>query len=205
MPVSFAPSCAGISKLERVRSSEITKDYQRCILAQRVPVAASIEFTMRCSLHSAHCYCPLGNRERELDTEEVKAVFDGLTSMGTFFLLMTGGDPLPREDFPELYRYAKQRGMLVSICTNGTLVTDDFPGILWTKRDQISKCGHCAHRSTCSNCPGVALWETRSSDSHVDFACHLSELRAKRYAGDAVETRGGRLPPRGERLWAGAG
>jgi hypothetical protein len=33
----------------------------------------------------------------------------------------------------------------------------------------------------------VALWETRSSDSHVDFACHLSELRAKRYGGDAVE------------------
>jgi hypothetical protein len=139
--VSFAPSRARISKLERVRSSEITKDYQRRILAQRVPVAASIELTMRCNLHCAHCYCPLGNRVRELDTEEVKAVFDGLTSMGTFF--------------------------------------------------------HCAHRSTCSNCPGVALWETRSSDSHVDFACHLSELRAKRYAGDAVETRGGRLPPPG--------
>jgi MoaA/NifB/PqqE/SkfB family radical SAM enzyme len=83
MRVSCALSSAGASKLERVRSSEITKDYQRRILAQRVPVAASIELTTRCNLHCAHCYCPPGDREKEFDTEEVKAVFDGLTSIPT--------------------------------------------------------------------------------------------------------------------------
>ena len=102
--VSFALSSAGASKLERVRSSEITKDYQRRILAQRVPVAASIELTMRCNLHCAHCYCPPGDRGRELDTDEIKGVFDRMAEMGTLFLLMTGGDPLLRKDFPKIGR-----------------------------------------------------------------------------------------------------
>lgn len=65
-------------------------------------------------------------RSSELDTAEVEAVFDALAAMGTVFLLMTGGDPLLRRDFPALYRYAKQRGMLVTVYTKGALVTDEI-------------------------------------------------------------------------------
>jgi radical SAM protein with 4Fe4S-binding SPASM domain len=66
---------------------------------------------------------------------------------------------------------------------------DDFPEILSTKRGEASKCGDCARRSTCDNCPGMALWETRSSHSQVDFACHLSDARAKTFGAAAGETR----------------
>ena len=59
----------------------------------------------------------------------------------------------------------------------------EFPEILSIKREEGSKCGGCAHRTTCNNCPGMALWETQSNQSHVDFACELSEVRSRSYQG----------------------
>ena len=64
---------------------------------------------------------------------------------------------------------------------------EDFPAILAIEREEASKCGGCAHRVSCNNCPGMALWETRSNQSHVEFACQLSTVRAKTYAGALAE------------------
>jgi radical SAM protein with 4Fe4S-binding SPASM domain len=358
---------AGIAErpLERVRSTDLTRDYKRRIVSERTPVSASIELTYRCNLHCGHCYCPPGERSAELSTAEVKAVFDELASLGTLFLLITGGDPLLRKDFPELYRHAKELGLLVTVFTNGTLIDEriaalwrelppylveislygltrevyekvvavpgsyerclegigrvladghplalkcpvtrdnaheipgiaqlakdlgvdfrydpvilatmegkththafrlaaeevvafeardpekdrayrrwhadeskpaptsealfscgagknslhvdpygnvqvclmvknfrhslrerplgaiyreEFPRILSIRRETSSKCGSCASRSTCNNCPGMALWETQRSDAHVDFLCALTAVRERTYPGAA--------------------
>jgi len=39
---------------------------------------------------------------------------------------LTGGEPLLRKDFGELYSHAKKNGMLVTVFSNGTLITDDI-------------------------------------------------------------------------------
>jgi MoaA/NifB/PqqE/SkfB family radical SAM enzyme len=39
-------------------------------------------------------------------------------------MLLTGGEVLSRADFPEIYRHAKRRGMLLTVFTNGTLLAD---------------------------------------------------------------------------------
>ena len=44
---------------------------------------------------------------------------------GCLYLLLTGGEPLLREDFPEIYTFAKHNGFLVTVFTNGTLLTDN--------------------------------------------------------------------------------
>jgi radical SAM protein with 4Fe4S-binding SPASM domain len=49
---------------------------------------------------------------------------DELVEAGTLFVLFTGGEVLVRPDFPEFYRYAVDRGLIVTVFTNGTLVTD---------------------------------------------------------------------------------
>ena len=128
--MNFARSHARVPRLESVPSHALTRDYKRRIVEERVPVSASIELTMRCNLHCGHCYCPPGDRASELSTEEIRRLFDELAGMGTLFLLMTGGDPLLRKDFPALYRHAKELGMLVTVFTNGTLV-DDRIAALW--------------------------------------------------------------------------
>jgi radical SAM protein with 4Fe4S-binding SPASM domain len=96
---------------------------------KRIPLDASIDLTYRCNNKCVHCYCNLPERDvtaksNELNTEEVKKLFDGLASLGTLWLLITGGEPLLREDFEEIYIYAKKKGFLITFFTNGTLIED---------------------------------------------------------------------------------
>ncbi len=97
--------------------------------ARRVPLNATVELTYRCNNNCVHCYCSLPASHRkamstELSTEEVKTLFDELASMGCLWLLITGGEPLLRRDFAEIYLYAKRKGFLISLFTNGTLIDE---------------------------------------------------------------------------------
>lgn len=98
---------------------------------QHQPTSASIELTERCNLNCIHCY--LGdqqqlrnNRLKELDTQQWYDLLDQIAAVGCLDLLITGGDPLLRKDFAEIYTYAKYRGFLITIFTNGTLLTDQI-------------------------------------------------------------------------------
>ena len=96
---------------------------------KRIPLDASLDFTYRCNNKCVHCYCNLPANDRkaardELTTEEIKRLLDDLASMGTLWLLITGGEPLLRPDFEEVYLHAKKKGFLITCFTNGTLVDD---------------------------------------------------------------------------------
>jgi radical SAM protein with 4Fe4S-binding SPASM domain len=97
----------------------------------RVPLYGSIDLTHRCNLRCVHCY--LGdkgnsrrNRKQELGTSQWISIIDEITKAGCLNLLLTGGEPLLREDFNEIYRRAKTNGLLVTVFTNGTLITDSI-------------------------------------------------------------------------------
>jgi radical SAM protein with 4Fe4S-binding SPASM domain len=102
---------------------------------ERVPLQVSIEVTRRCPLECLHCYnnLPMGDvdaRRRELSTEEHFRVLDELVEMGCFWVLFTGGEIFARKDFLEIYTYAKQKGFLVTLFTNGTLITEQIADYL---------------------------------------------------------------------------
>jgi radical SAM protein with 4Fe4S-binding SPASM domain len=108
------------------------------VRAGRVPLRGSIELTHRCNLACVHCYVnlPAADRaaqRREMTTDEVKRVLDELAELGLLGLTLTGGEPLLRPDFAELYAYAHDRGILVSVYTNATLITDRIVE-LWQER-----------------------------------------------------------------------
>lgn len=110
---------------------EYMQQFRKKITEQRVPLSGSIDLTHRCNLRCVHCY--LGNqediakkRDQELNTEQWISIIDEITEAGCLYLLITGGDPLLRKDFVQIYRHAKQNGLLVTIFTNGTLVTDEL-------------------------------------------------------------------------------
>lgn len=97
--------------------------------ARRIPIEGTIETTFRCNLACVHCYVnePAGAKEieeRELPLERLKQLVDEIVEEGCLFVLFTGGEVLVRPDFPELYLYARSRGLLVTIFTNGTMITD---------------------------------------------------------------------------------
>ncbi|MGA8764194.1 MAG: radical SAM protein [Candidatus Sulfotelmatobacter sp.] len=104
-------------------------------LGQRAPLQVSIEVTRRCPLECLHCYnnLPMGDvdaRRRELSKEEHFRVLDELAEMGCFWLLYTGGEIFARKDFLEIYSYAKQKGFLITLFTNGTLITEKIADYL---------------------------------------------------------------------------
>jgi radical SAM protein with 4Fe4S-binding SPASM domain len=96
---------------------------------RRLPLQGTIETTFRCNLACAHCYVnkPAGSqeeRERELPLARLQELIDEIVEQGCLEVLFTGGEVLVRPDFPELYLYAVRRGLLVTVFTNGTLVTE---------------------------------------------------------------------------------
>ncbi len=96
---------------------------------RRIPLQGTIETTFRCNLNCVHCYVnePASSREEidlELSLDRLKGLVDEIVEEGCLFLLVTGGEALLRPDFPELYLHAIRRGLLVTVFTNGTLVTD---------------------------------------------------------------------------------
>jgi radical SAM protein with 4Fe4S-binding SPASM domain len=96
---------------------------------ERIPIGGGFELTHRCNLACVHCYVNLpandrGARQRELTTDEVYRVLDQLAEAGTLWLTLTGGEPLLRPDFCDIYAYAQTLGLVLTVYTNATLVTD---------------------------------------------------------------------------------
>ncbi|MFC1857290.1 radical SAM protein [Thermodesulfobacteriota bacterium] len=87
-----------------------------------------IELTERCNNNCIHCYINLPAEDitaksRELSTEEIKETLQDAASLGCFTVRFTGGEPLLREDFEDLYIFARRQGLKVLLFTNATLIT----------------------------------------------------------------------------------
>ena len=96
--------------------------------ADRFPIACQWEITCRCNLHCVMCYTDCFNRPdrilQELNTADVLRIMDELAEAGTLELCLTGGEPLIRQDFFQIYEQAVHHGFLVTVFTNGTLITE---------------------------------------------------------------------------------
>ena len=115
--------------MEQLSYGEFSADLHQRQAGQRVPMQVSIEVTRRCPLECLHCYnnLPMGDMEakrRELTKEEHFKMLDELVEMGCFWLLYTGGEIFARKDFLEIYTYAKQKGFLITLFTNGTIINE---------------------------------------------------------------------------------
>ena len=103
--------------------------FQGRLAGRRLPLNGTIEVTRRCPLTCLHCYnnLPMGDleaRNRELTKEEHFQLLDQLVDIGAFWLLYTGGEIFARKDFLEIYTYAKQKGFLITLFTNGILINE---------------------------------------------------------------------------------
>jgi len=91
--------------------------------------------TRRCNLKCVHCYSSSQGipYSGELTTAEGKALISDLAAFGCPVILFSGGEPLIREDLPELVQYAVDSGIRAVISTNGTLISREkaavFAGI----------------------------------------------------------------------------
>lgn len=116
------------AQTEWLSDKEYLQQFNRKVVEQRVPLSGSIDLTHRCNLKCVHCYlgekaCVGENHKEELGTDQWISIVDEIMEAGCLNLLITGGEPLVRKDFKEIYRHAKEKGLLVTVFTNGTLIT----------------------------------------------------------------------------------
>lgn len=79
------------------------------------PFLAIWETTRSCGLACKHCRAEaiLRRDPGELNTEEGKGLIEQTAAMGTPILILSGGDPLNREDLEDLVAHGKSRGLRV--------------------------------------------------------------------------------------------
>ena len=89
-----------------------------------------LEICARCNNGCRHCYINLPANDhtaeaRELSPDEISRIADEAVALGALWCLVTGGEPLLRDDFCDIYLALKRKGLLVSIFTNATLVNKE--------------------------------------------------------------------------------
>ncbi|NOQ95269.1 MAG: radical SAM protein [Desulfobacterales bacterium] len=121
--------------MEATKYEEWSLGLHQQAAAQRVPISGTVEVTRRCNLTCVHCYnnLPLSDknaRKSELTYDEHCRILDEITEAGCLWLLYTGGEPFIRKDFLDIYTHAKQKGLLITLFTNGTLITPEIADYL---------------------------------------------------------------------------
>ena len=113
-----------------------------------LPVTGTFELTPRCNFNCNMCYVHQTeaqaaqggrrvkqkvqlritevNRARRRVVGSIRSVTEEARKAGMVFLLLTGGEPLLRPDFPELLHALKNMGFLVSVNSNGSLLRGEL-------------------------------------------------------------------------------
>jgi radical SAM protein with 4Fe4S-binding SPASM domain len=97
---------------------------------KRALFSFDLEITARCNNDCRHCYInlPAGDRTaqaQEMAPDEIGNIADQAVELGAVWCLITGGEPLLRPDFADIYLALKRKGLLVSVFTNATLINQE--------------------------------------------------------------------------------
>jgi len=100
---------------------------------RRLP-SLSIELTERCNNNCQHCYINRPARdlqalESEMSTDFVVDLIRQSADLGCLDVRFTGGEPLLRDDFKELYVFARRNGFSVLLYTNARLITEELAAL----------------------------------------------------------------------------
>lgn len=132
--------------------------------ARRIPVSGTFELTSRCNLSCRMCYVHMSKDEqekvgRELTTRQWIDLGREAVDAGMIYLLLTGGEPLLRPDFVEIYTELIKMGLLITVNTNATLLTPEILECFKKHRPEkvnVTLYGSCdcTYGSLCGNSRG---------------------------------------------------
>ncbi len=99
--------------------------------ARATPVSGTFELTSRCNLSCKMCYIHARTNDREMIRQELPTqkwleLGRQAVDAGMIYLLLTGGEPMIRADFAEIYAGMAQMGVILSVNSNGTYLTPEL-------------------------------------------------------------------------------
>ena len=132
----------------------------------KIPLSVTFEITRRCNFNCKMCYVHDDECKKDsLTADEWIFLAKQAKDAGALFMLITGGEPLIRNDFPYIYKEIKKMGFIVSINTNGSLITDEIASLFISdppSRLNITLYG--AREKTYKRVTGVNAFETVCSN-----------------------------------------
>lgn len=92
-----------------------------------IPKWLAWESTQRCNLQCVHCRCSsdMEAAKGDFSTEEAKKMIDDICEVSQPVMVLSGGEPLMRDDIFEIAQYGTDKGLRMCMATNGTLITDE--------------------------------------------------------------------------------
>lgn len=100
--------------------------------------SASIELTRYCNLRCGHCFSVRASaslsQKSELGLDDWERILGECCQEGVLYLTVSGGEPLLHPHFRQVWKIAKRMGFLVTLFSNGTLITEEIADFLaeWT-------------------------------------------------------------------------
>ena len=96
-----------------------------------LPIGGNFELTARCNFDCPMCYVHLKQEDieaqgRELTAQQWIEIARQARDAGMVFALLTGGEPFVRKDFFEIYHAMKEMGLMISINTNGSMLSGEI-------------------------------------------------------------------------------
>ncbi len=103
-----------------------------------VPLFGAFELTSNCNFDCKMCYIHNGDNQQynDLSFDSLKKIFDAAYEKGMMFALLTGGECLLRKDFREIYSYLHNKGVILSINTNASLMSNELVDFLLLNRPE---------------------------------------------------------------------
>jgi len=107
----------------------------------RLPLEGNIDLTYRCNNNCRHCWLRIApnaeEKKQELSLLEIKALVDEARKMGCRRWSISGGEPMIRPDFAEIFDYITSKSASYSINTNGTLITKKIAQLMKRKGSKL--------------------------------------------------------------------
>ena len=158
------------------------------------PIFVTLATNNSCQSHCKYCKIPK-RQQPDMTTEEIFRLIDEISALGALRLGIWGGEPLLRRDIVDIVRHANEKGLYVTLDSNGYLLPEKREVLKHLDHLILSLDGdeeaHDANRETGSwkkvmaamDClpPGMQLWTitviTKNNIDRLDWMLDLAEKR----------------------------
>ena len=114
---------------------------KKSVSLPRFPQQGGIDLTYRCNNNCRHCWLRIPGDAKEaaeeLSFEEIRDIVREAKNMGCSSWDISGGEPMLRPDFVEIFEYITANARSYTLNTNGTLITPKIARLLKKKGSKL--------------------------------------------------------------------
>ena len=146
----------------------------------KIPVALTLELTPFCNFSCVMCYVRLSEKQARvygsmMTAEQILDIAEQAKECGTIYLCLTGGEPLSRPDFWDIYKELNKMGFVISLLSNGSLI--DEKAIEKGRRSDRFPFFECLHDLCYKRVPDYVFRLEEDGPDALDVFCQFNPFQ----------------------------